>query len=165
MMKMLKQEKKKSDSAEVVQKSFSYTIQKQENLKITLKKYSTPPTLPWNGWFNDVELTNTCTIDNMLYVFHILQDEHEDFCNFMKESHFDVNRTLHEIHKCFTLKKWSEGKSIWIQQILNLPLREKVDLLGGEDVFFFDHIKHEEATTYKTVCSNAGCLKGLSQTQ
>ena len=75
MLRMLKKEKKHSDSSEALSKSFSYTIQKKQNLKITMQRYSTPPALPWNGWYGDTELTNTCTIDNMIYTFHILQVE------------------------------------------------------------------------------------------
>ena len=162
MLRMLKKEKKHSDSSEALSKSFSYTIQKKQNLKITMQRYSTPPALPWNGWYGDTELTNTCTIDNMIYTFHILQVENEEFCNYMKDSDSFVNRTLYSIHECFLQKKWSEGKFIWIDQILKLPLHNRVDLFGGEDVNFFNHINNDQATAYKSVCSNDQCPEKVS---
>ena len=57
MMKMLKSEKKHSDDEAL--KSFSYKIKKKQNLKLTIKRFSTPPALPWNGWHSDIEFTNS----------------------------------------------------------------------------------------------------------
>ena len=36
--------------------------------------------------------------------------------------------------------------------MLKLPVQEKVDVIGGEDEFFFNHIVKPE-TAYKSVCA------------
>ena len=159
MMKMLKAEKKHSDSA--LTNSF-YTVQQKSNTKITIQKFTTPPCLPWNGWYHDVEFKNTCTIDNMLYCFHLLQTESHEFCCFMKESDNMVDQVLYSIHECFKQKKWIEGKCLWVQRILSLPVQDSVDLLGGEDEFFFNHISTGQATAYKSVCSDPLCPEKVS---
>lgn len=97
----------------------------------------------------------------MLYCFHLLQTESREFCDFMKDSEHIVNQVLYSIHECFKQKKWSEGKCLWVQQILSLPVQDRVDLLGGEDKFFFNYISGQ-ATAYKSVCSDPQCPEMVS---
>ena len=153
---MLKSEKKHSDDEAL--KSFSYKIKKKQNLKLTIKRFSTPPAFPWNGWHNDIEFT----IDNMLSAFHFIQVENEDFSNFLKDSDVEAHRVLHAINECFNKKNWSEGKHVWVSQVLKLPMNDKVDLLGGEDIFFFNHVSQGQTTTFKSVCSENDCPEKVS---
>ena len=41
-------------------------------------------------------------------------------------------------------------------------MNDKVDLLGGEDIFFFNHINQGQATTFKSVCSENDCPERVS---
>ena len=41
-------------------------------------------------------------------------------------------------------------------------MNDKVDLLGGEDIFFFNHINQGQTTTFKSVCSENDCPGGKS---
>lgn len=164
MIKMLKKEKKRTEAHIALTKSVSYSVQKESSKasKITIKKSCIPAPLPWDGSHLETEFTNTCTIDNMLYFFHVLQHEKESVREAFKESRNHVENMLYEIHNLFKQKKWAEGKYIWATQVLNLQMHDEVNLLGGEDEYFFNHIQDAATTAFKSVCNSKKCPEKVS---
>jgi hypothetical protein len=110
-LRMLKKEKTHTEAHTSLATSTSFSVHKKEKepLKLTIKRCALPAPLPWNGWHLETEFVNSCTIDNMLYFFHLLQTESEQIREGLKDSVDPVERLLYEIHTLFNHKRWAEG--------------------------------------------------------
>ena len=163
-IRSIKKVKGKSESEKsILESTAGFTSQAKKNtLKMTIKKYKLPCPLPWNTWHDQKELTNTCTIDNMLFFFHVLQRERNDINDMFKNSPDQKLNFLHKIHCLFQQENWAAGKYAWISSFMNIACNtECVDLLGGEDQFFFDHLPVNH-TTFKSTCDNPSCVQKVS---
>lgn len=116
--------------------------------------------LPWNGTFKSNEMTNTCTVDNMLFLCHVLLTHRPDIKDQFRSSNNRIHKLLHQIHLLFIDSKFAEGKFKWIEQFPNqatkTALTKNWNLWGGEDEFFFNHLSDSE-TVYTIQCSNPFC--------
>ena len=131
-------------------------------MKLTIKKCLIPLPLPWNGVLSGAVLENTCTIDNMLYFFHVLQYENKTIRNTFEKSHLRVEKILHKIHCLFKDNKWSEGKCLWASEVINLQIEDKVELYGNEGELSFNHVSDRANTAYKSTCSSSNCPEKVS---
>jgi hypothetical protein len=125
-------------------------------LKLKLKKSAVVNPLPWNGSVGNDEMINTCSIDNMLFVCHVLQTYREDICSVFRQSEDMVLQQLHSIHLDFMSGRFAEGKFKWIQ---NFPTAERQhiwNIWGSEDDYFFSKLTGL-ATTYTIACSEDTC--------
>ena len=129
-------------------------------LKLTITKSRIPAPPPWNGTVKNVEMTNTCTIDNMLYFFHMLQTYRPDIKELLKMSTDNTMKLLYTVHLQFQKGKFAEGKLMWFLQFQQFVGTDKIDGHGSEDQFFFSKLQVLTSTTCTSVCSNAG---GCSQ--
>ena len=59
-------------------------------------------------------------------------------------------------------QEWRKIIYVWVGQVLKLPMNDKVDLLGGEDIFFFNHVNQGQTRTFKSVCSESDCPEEVS---
>lgn len=143
------------DSAKTLLNAETYHSVTQRDLKIKIVKANMSNPLPWNGWCNGIEMTNTCTVDNVLFFFHKLQTYREDIQAFLSSSDIPSLKLLYDVHNHFKQNKFTEGKYIWLAQFF--PVGENVsqwDAHGDEDTYSFDPLAANVSTTYTSTCSN-----------
>ena len=133
-------------------------------LKVKIKKTSAcPPPLPWNGTYNDcdhaIKMTNTCTVDNALYIIHVALTDNEGLETLFRTSSDPVLNRLHRIHKRFERGDFSGGKYLWYEQFPELVRVgcDTIDSYGAEDDYFFNKLKLQTQTVFESVCSNSDC--------
>ena len=122
-------------------------------LKLVIKKQKFPPALPWNGTVtladgSLVQMTNTCTVDNGLFIIHTLLSARDDIADSFKLSNNPIYKLLYNIHKQFTEKNYAKGKLMF----LDGPV---MDAYGAEDTYFF--VKFRIPTVFESKCSNEHC--------
>ena len=124
-------------------------------MRVTEEKIIEP--LTWNGTIlsPSTEMSNTCTVDNMLFASHVILKYREDIRNFMKRNRDPVINLLHEIHILFLQRKFAEGKLKWVQQFPQAKHQDKWDVWGSEENYSFS--KLDCNTTYKTICTKDNC--------
>lgn len=124
---------------------FPLYVQIQGNLKLKIgKKRYFSSQLPWNGLLEnpEIEFVTSCTVDNKLYFFHLIQTENPSIERELKTSTLSCMKILNTFHPLFEESKYPEGKYIWLKQIDRFkdPLFSVIDSHGSEDEFFFRHI-------------------------
>ena len=122
-------------------------------LKVKATKRKLPDALPWNGTIlaSNTEMINTCTIDNMLFAFHVLQTYREDIKDYMKKSQDKILQLLYEIHTLFSQSKFAEGKLKWVVLFPDAKRQKKWNMWGAEEDFSFGKI--DCRTTYTNSCT------------
>ena len=133
-------------------------------LKIQIKKQSIPPYLPWGGTCADgVRLSNTCTIDNSLYLFHVYQTFHHDFTNFCRDSDDVILNTLYRIHTLFGEGEFAQGKLMWLNLFSSISIQDGgIDCFGSEDEYFYIKMHHFTQTAFTSTCNNPECMMPVS---
>ncbi|CAG2213077.1 unnamed protein product [Mytilus edulis] len=129
-------------------------------LKLQIKTSSPIKAVPWNGTFKGNDMTNTCTVDNMLFCCHVLLTHRPDIVETFRRSKNKIYNLLHQIHLLFKDSKFAEGKFQWIKQFPNQSttsgLIKTWNMWGGENDFFFNKMSDTE-TVYTIKCSNPSC--------
>ena len=74
--------------------------------------------IPWGGKFGDIEFTNTCPIDNFLFIFHVLSLINKRLIDVMP---FPLNNKLTEVNNLIYKNQFSEAKYKWLQCLPNPP--------------------------------------------
>jgi hypothetical protein len=141
-----------------------YQVQKEHESK---KKHQTiqeiihtyQPHVPfWGGNIKYkeklVKLTNTCTIDNLLYAFWVAHKNEDSFLEqipLLKHT-----ETIKEIIKNINDLEWNIAKELWIKNIMhyNEEIRKKsITLYGSESNRFIRHINEYQQHHLIQICS------------
>ena len=98
------------------------------------EKYPLCPDLkiiPWDGKLGDIEFTNTCPIDNFLFMFHALSLINK---RLIDEMPFPLYNKLTEVSNLIYKNQFSEAKYTWLQYLPNSPaeINGKIDVYGNE---------------------------------
>jgi hypothetical protein len=131
-------------------------------LKIRTKQVF-PSCPPWNGTYSDNvhqhNMTNTCTIDNSLYIMHVALSDDDELESSFRMSNDPVLNRLYNIHKAFQRGDFFGGEYLWFEQFPELITSNDniIDSFGGEDDFFFCKLQHQTRTVFTNVCSNLEC--------
>ena len=130
------------------------------------KDSASMPTVPvptWGGHFShkdrNIEIINSCPIDNLLTTFHLLCSSNSDFLKAFSNLPYEGARTLLSVHQMFSNQQWVTGKLIWLTQInLGIDLaRKQVNVWGGEDERFFIALREFTANAVDSKCTNPTC--------
>lgn len=111
---------------------------KREKMGKDSASVPTVPVPPWEGHFSyedqNIEIINSCPIDNLLTTFHILCSSNSDFLKAFSNLPYEGARTLLSVHQIFSNQQWVTGKLIWLTQInLGIDLtRKQVNVCRGE---------------------------------
>jgi hypothetical protein len=149
-LRKLKNLSRRSEIGKAMLDNVQYHCIRQPGLKMKIKKQKVAPALPWNGWSGGIEMTITCTADNMLYFAHVLQIEREDITAKFKSSTEPALNLLYQVHQCFFQDKFPEGKHLWLDQFFNSDL-DVWDAYGAEEDYSFS--KLPVLNTYTSACS------------
>ncbi|KAL6455453.1 hypothetical protein MHYP_G00361190 [Metynnis hypsauchen] len=126
---------------------------------------------PWSGrgrFENQtIQLTNTCTVDNLLYTIHLsmkkfpkIVEELESLKN--KDQWIDC---LLKIHCHFTNRQWTEGKILWLSNFPRFQGKKYWDCFGSEEDFISCRLDYLQATQWEITCSSENCpLPSLRRT-
>lgn len=104
-------------------------------------------------------MTNTCTIDNLLYNLHLaikrgpgIKDDLE------KASKHDVwVSTLLQVHKLFQKKDWAQGKLLRLNQIGRF-IGQSWDAFGTKEDMITCRLQFLHSTEIRQECINPSCL-------
>ena len=128
-------------------------------LTMTICKSSMPEPLPWGGTIlrRNVSMVNTCTVDNMLFILHMVQLARHDLSSYLEQSDVQELVILHKIHKLFVKGHHAEGKFMWLKQFKDFSNCTKIDAHGSEDEYFASRFHTILSTTYTSTCSQETC--------
>lgn len=120
---------------------------------------------PWSGKGQiarrTIALSNTCTIDNLLYfIFLAMKNRHSLLSEIQNKQALDkCFKALLKVHQHFLLRQWSQGKISW-QWETSKCFREKQqqwDLYGTEAEFMTSHLQYLHSTTRQFICDDHDC--------
>ena len=136
--------------------SAQYHSVKTTDLKMKIVKSSMVKSLPWNGWADGTEMTNTCTVDNLLFFSHMLQCERVDLADEFKNRNYQSYQMLNAVHNRFAENKFSIGKKIWLGQFFDEE-STTWDSYGSEQDISF--CKLPVANVYTSTCRKESCFQ------
>lgn len=115
------------------------------------------PFRPWGRMADGIRLDNTCTIDNLLLMMHLLMTSNDSIKKLVQHNG-DIGKILIEVSDMFNKQQWAMGKLHWVRQtVSNLIADGEVDLYGTEHYFFVRHLAPFQEHTTNSVCSNSTC--------
>ena len=101
-------------------------------------------------------MTNTCTVDNVLYCLHNLQCERDDIRIKFMNSSDPVLKRLYEIHVLFKDGQFDVGKQRWLEQFFQASI-PSWDAHGSEYTFMFSKLDNHIMTVFTNQCSSVSC--------
>lgn len=121
------------------------------------------PHCPWGGTVGDLTLSNTCTIDNLLFGIHVLICRRNDIRNWLQACDEPVAKTLLEVSTLFGKGEWSAGKLCWItSNNLERTGMKNIDLYGTESDKFVKYFGTLQQTVCVQKCSKTICTNKSS---
>ena len=80
-----------------------------------------------------ISFSNTCPIDNVLYILHNILSMRSDIKETLSRSDILVCKTLLEVHNYFLQGRWSHGKYAWLTKLCGYGDTESPwDVYGSE---------------------------------
>ena len=125
------------------------------------EKYPLCPDLkiiPWDGKLGDIEFTNTCPMDNFLFIFHALSLINK---RLIDEMPFPLYNKLTEVNNLIYTNRFSEAEYTWLQYLPNSPaeINGQIDVCGNEFDSFVESLTPMLQTSFNSTCSNQMCPK------
>lgn len=120
-------------------------------------------TVPHQG---QVNLVNTCPIDNFLTIFYVLMKTRNKFFQYLLRSPELYAVTLLKICKMVIDGNFAEGKCEWLKLFpgrFNLAQLGQLDLWGNEDDLFVSRLYSAGETSFTSTCQSPHCLSGVKQ--
>ena len=146
---------KKNSSAKVfIISSLEYQVVQKSKTKLTVKRDHVPLPLPWGGFHGDNTMSNTCTVDNVLMAIHVLLLQRYDIYKTWKNGPNPILKIFCSVHDKFKVKKFNEGKHIWLKKFFELNT-STWDCYGS--TYDFSLCKIPVSSTYKSTCNNKRC--------
>ena len=117
------------------------------------------PHCPWGGRFKKTHMSNTCTIDNFLYLLYVLiyNNDHIRAWFEAESAGNPVAALILRIANLFHAGRWSEGKFEWITANIQSHPGRDIDLFGTETEYFVVHYGELQTNTSELTCSNERC--------
>ena len=116
--------------------------------------------IPWAGNFykdgQNVELVNTCPIDNYLMMFdYLYQDRKVE----IDQLPAPLPNILQQIHELLVDKEFGEAKYKWLDNLPNPPVitNGKVDVFGNENQTVITGLAKVLSNTVTSTCSEPNC--------
>lgn len=108
---------------------------------------------------HQIEIVNTCPIDNLLTSFHLLFSSESKFLDEFQSLPFEGAKTLLTVNELFRNQQWSIAKVVWLTQVkvgVNVTGKQ-VNVWGGEDERFFSALREITTNTTDSNCTNPTC--------
>ena len=122
--------------------------------------------LPWGGQItyknSSVCLVNTCPIDNLLYLIHLVVIHNPNVQAWLisNSERMQICEVLLTISNLFEQQQWLEGKAVWLNTFETFQKKNKVwDVWGGEGEKFVLHFGAIQRTEMGSRCSLPTCSK------
>ncbi|XP_056613419.1 120.7 kDa protein in NOF-FB transposable element [Triplophysa dalaica] len=106
-----------------------------------------------------IKLTNTCTIDNLLYILYLAMKT-RPFILAEVEQIKTKDRwmsTLLEVFRHFLVGQWSQGKISWLQNIDRFQGNRMWNAFGTEHDFVVSRLDYIHSSERMSVCNNKKC--------
>ena len=120
-------------------------------------------TVPHQG---QVNLVNTCPIDNVLTIFSVLRKTRNKFFQYLLRSPELHAITLIKICEMFNDGNFAEGKCEWLKLFpgqFNLAQSVQLDLWGNEEDLFVSRFYSALETSFTSTCPSPHCPFGVMQ--
>ncbi|XP_049333623.1 uncharacterized protein LOC111189336 [Astyanax mexicanus] len=112
-------------------------------------------------------MVNTCTIDNLLYILHLIMKKRVSILNEIElaQSKDHWLKTLLEVHRLFSAKEWFQGKLAWLKNFPRLKGKSVWDTFGTENDFIVSRLDYVQKTEWILKCDANDCpLLSLTKT-
>ena len=129
----------------------------QSTAKADSRSKQSFPHCPWGGKTAAHSLVNTCSIDNMLFMIHLLITSRDDIKQWLASHATDVAATLLKVSELFGSEQWAEGKLLWVEQFINQKPPALIDLYGTEYEKFVRVFAAVQETETTRQCTNRIC--------
>jgi hypothetical protein len=116
------------------------------------------PHCPWGGTDGNIILSNTCTVDNLLFLMHQLIMSKDHVRQWLETSTEPVAQTLIRVSDFFAKGDWFAGKMCWITSHVELGTSTNhIDLYGTEHAQFVRHYGVLQMNSSGKKCSSSMC--------
>lgn len=105
-----------------------------------------------------ITMTNTCSIDNLLYTMHLAIKNKPGIKNeLQKLSRCDkwISTLLH-VHNLFEKEEWAQGKAVWLNKIGRFK-GSTWDAFGSEEDMITCRLEFLQSTEVLQACFNPAC--------
>lgn len=104
-------------------------------------------------------MSNTCTIDNFLYLLFILIQHNENVRLWFQQEATEkpTAATILRVAALFAGGRWAAGKLEWIRENIESSPGRGVNLFGTEHEFFVIHYGELQLNATQLRCSNETC--------
>lgn len=109
--------------------------------------------IDYNGLKN-VNVTNTCTIDYMLFALWVLHRQVPNFINTLPQ--LEITVTIKKIIENIQEQKWNLARQLWIVDIMKYkekPIRNTISMFGSESEMFLKYIGIYQKHNLKQICT------------
>ena len=105
-----------------------------------------------------VSMTNTCTVDNLLYTLHLAIKRRPGIQNDLsKNANIDSwMSTLLQVHRLFDQREWSQGNLLWLNTIARFK-GQSWDAFGTEEDMVVSRLDYLQKTEITQTCQNVAC--------
>ncbi len=119
----------------------------------------TMPHCPWGGRVGSVELVNTCSIDNLLFLTHRLIVDRSEVKAWLQNSPEIISKTMLVVSQLFSKGNWAAGKLCWITATNGCDTTNlcRIDMFGSEHDKFVKHFGNLQSFVCTQVCSKLTC--------
>ena len=121
------------------------------------KQQPSLPHCPWGGQFEGHVLTNTCRIDNFLYILFCLTSTNATVRAWLTSCQQPVARTILTVAECYRKRNWAEGKLVWVRSHIDQDPQSNLNLWGTEQNKFVDFYGVLQTNVSTKKCSRANC--------
>ena len=111
-----------------------------------------------------VNLVNTCPIDNFLTIFYVLMKTRNKFFQYLLRSPELYAITLIKICEMFNDGNFAEGKCEWLNLFpgrFNLAQSVQLDLWGNDEDRFASRLYSALQTSFTSTCLSPRCPSGV----
>lgn len=119
---------------------------------------------PWSGKGQiakrTIELSNTCTVDNLLYIIFLAMKTRPSLLSEIenKQAHDKCFKLLLKAYQHFMLRQWSQGKIAWLQETSKcFHGKQQWDVFGTETQFMVSHLDYVHQTKRQYICDGHDC--------
>ena len=107
-----------------------------------------------------IDMTNTCTVDNVFYILLVivttrpdLRQEMEDY----RENFGNIDNLLWCLDM-MSVEEWDQAKGSWLQNVCKYDPRDKVcDAYGSEETRILGFIDKIQERTWTSTCRSKDC--------
>lgn len=146
----------------------------QMAIKTEEKQYYNPPKIPrnqeqknpcppWSGKGTleneSVTLTNTCTLDNLLHILHLILSRYPEVMVQVEAASGDDLwlQSLLDVHQHFLRIEWTQGRIAWLKNLHQFTAKTLWDCFGHENHFLVSSLSTMQMVKETSSCPKQDC--------